>query len=660
MLRCVDVNSAAGEFLHATRDELLTRDVETWATGLVDGLPLLDIADGAEPVTLEDVRVVVPDGTVRYLDIRGARASLGVSFTWRDVTLKHAVRDALSESEERFRVAMENAAEGMCLAAADGRFIDVNPAMCAMLGRSAADLRTRRWQDVTHPDDIESGEALLHEVLDGRRPNLRLQKRYVTSSGEIVWALLSVAAVRDEHDEVRYLIAQITDITDRVHAEEHLAKLATHDVLTGLANRVQLDDELQRALAAARRSGRDVGVLMMDLDRFKHVNDSLGHAAGDELIRAAADRLRATVRGGDLIVRTGGDEFVVVMRDLEQPADALQGAWRIVEAFRRPIHVAHTDVHTTISVGVATSADGQFGPDLLVHADAAMYVAKDHGRNTVGVFNDELRAATRRRVEIEAQLRDALVDDQLDVWFQPEVSLDDNTIGAAEALLRWHHPSGETWSADRFIDVAEDTGLIIDIGAIVFRRVCEQSTRWTTRWPDHPIAVRTNFSARQLETSGLLTTIDDALELTGADPKLLCAEITETSMLRGTATVAANLDGIHQRGITIASDDFGTGYASLIQLRAYPIEHVKIDRSFVIDLTTDARSHDLTAGTIALANRLGLGVTAEGVERPEQATLLAELGCRRAQGFLYSPAVPAEEFEALVEAAQVSAVLATS
>ena len=656
-LTCIDANDAACAFHHVTRDQLIGADFSAWDIGLVRALPLLDVAEGSGPMTLEDFEATGPDGAARRFDVRGARANHGVSFTWRDVTLRHAIAIALSESEERFRLAMENAAEGICLVAPDGRLLDANPALCEMLGRTATDLRSRTWQELTHPDDLALDESLVQDVLAGRRRRYRMQKRYITSSGEPVWAILSVSAVRDEADRVRYFISQITDISDRVRAEEHLEQQATHDQLTGLANRLELDSELERALASARRSDRHVAVLMMDLDRFKFVNDSLGHRAGDDLICAAADRLRDTVRGGDLIVRTGGDEFIVVMRDLDRPSDALQGAWRIVQAFRRPITVAGTDLHTTISVGVATTKDDASDSDLIVHADAAMYAAKDAGRDTVGVFDDELRDATRRRVEVEAQLRDAISDDNLDVWYQPEVSIIDGSITAAEALLRWHHPSGEVWNADRFIDVAEDTGLIIDIGTWVFRRVCEQSARWNERWPDRPIAVRTNFSARQLDTSGLLGAIDATLDTTLADPQQICAEITETALLRGTSTVASNLDGIHRRGFTIASDDFGTGYASLVQLRAYPITHVKIDRSFVIDLTTDRQSRDLTAGTIALATRLGLGVTAEGVETVEQADLLVELGCDNAQGYLYSPAVPADEFEQLVEASRTAAGL---
>ena len=652
---CLDANTAACAFLGTTRAQLIGTDFADWDVGLLGSLPLLAVAEGSEPMTLENLEVV-DGGAARRFDVRAARANHGVSFTWRDVTLRHSIAVALSESEQRFRLAMENAADGICLASPDGRFLDVNPALCEILGRSSDELRSLTWQQITYPDDLEADSALAEEVLTGGRRRYRIQKRYLTSTGAIVWAILSVSAVRDDDDRVRYFIAQITDITDRVRAEERLVQQATHDSLTGLANRVELESELHRATASAARTGRSVAVLMMDLDRFKFVNDSLGHQVGDEIIRAAADRLRDTVRGEDLIVRTGGDEFIVVMRDLDRPRDALQGAWRIVEAFRTPLVAAGTEFHTTISVGVATTHDGVSDSDLVVQADSAMYAAKDAGRDTVSVFDDELRSLTQRRIDVEGLLRPAIEHGELEVWYQPEVSMRDGSITAAEALLRWRHPTGELWNADRFIDIAEDSGLIVEIGRSVFHTVCEQSEAWSRRWPDRPIAIRTNLSARQLDDSSLLRSIDDTLSATHARPELICAEITETAMLRGTSTVASNLAGLHRRGLTIASDDFGTGYGSLVQLRAYPITHLKIDRTFVIDLTTDRQSRDLTAGTIALATRLGLGVTAEGVETADQADVLVELGCDSAQGFLYSPAVPADEFEQLVEAGLAATV----
>jgi diguanylate cyclase (GGDEF)-like protein len=387
---------------------------------------------------------------------------------------------------------------------------------------------------------------------------------------------------------------------------------------------------------------------MLDLDHFKYVNDSLGHAVGDELLRRAADRLRGTVREGDLVARHGGDEFVVVMRDLDDPAESVRIAQRIVDTFRSPVHVGQAELYTTASVGIAVSRKGVDADTLLSEADTAMYVAKDDGRDRYSLFNEELRAVVAERLRLEVGLRHALERDEFDVWYQPEVDLLDGSLTAVEALLRWHHPGGETYSAERFIEVAEDSGLIVELGAMVIRRACAQTAQWNRDRPLRPVVVRINLSARQLADPTLLRTIDDALHVTGASPFWLCFEITESAILRDLAVVDDNLRGIRWRGIELALDDFGTGYASLSYLRDIPVAVLKLDRSFVRNLATSEFDRRLVAGIVGLAHGLHVEVTAEGVEDERQAEILRDLGCRRAQGFLYSGAVPACELDALL------------
>ncbi len=434
-------------------------------------------------------------------------------------------------------------------------------------------------------------------------------------------------------------------------AEQSLRELATHDSLTGLANRAALLDEITRALSAGRRSTRSTAVLMLDLDRFKNVNDSLGHGVGDTLLQAAAQRIVGTIRDSDLVGRTGGDEFVVVMRDLADPAEAVGTAWRLVEAFRRPFSTRDGELFSTASIGVAVAvaSDSSRPADLVREADTAMYVAKGGGRDRVSVFNEDLRAAVTYRLAIEGDLRHALERGQLAVWYQPEVDLGTGSVIAAEALLRWHHPSGELLTADRFVDVAEEAGLILDIGDWALREACAQAAAWTARSPGRPLTVRVNVSALQLAESGLLDALDDALMSSGLDPDRLCLEITETALLRETAIARDNLVGIRDRGIRIAIDDFGTGYASLTYLHRYPIDVLKIDRSFIADVTTNEHDHRLVGGLIALAHHLGLSVTAEGVEHEDQAAALRALGCHGAQGYLYSRAIPPEQMSEMLE-----------
>jgi predicted signal transduction protein with EAL and GGDEF domain len=364
---------------------------------------------------------------------------------------------------------------------------------------------------------------------------------------------------------------------------------------------------------------------------------------------AAAARLQEVVRAGDLVARLGGDEFVIVMRDLADPAQPVQAAMRIVQAFQAPFNLGDRELFSTASVGVAIAADSSGVVDLLREADTAMYDAKASGRDRVSMFNEDLRTAVITRLSIEADLRHALDRDQLVLWYQPEVSLTSGSVIALEALLRWRHPDGSLWTANRFVEAAEDTGLILDIGDWVLRKACIQGAAWAAARPDRPVTVRVNVSALQLAESGLIEAIDTALAASGLPARLLCVEITETALLRRTSAVIANLNAIHDRGISLAIDDFGTGYASLAYLNQYPVDLIKIDRAFITDPNAPDHDHRLVAGIIALARMLDIPVTAEGVENHDQAAHLREMGCPSAQGWLYSAAVPPEKVLPLLD-----------
>ena len=463
------------------------------------------------------------------------------------------------------------------------------------------------------------------------------------------WYEANLSPLFGPDGSVAHVMSTNRDITERVVAEQSLRDMATHDSLTGLANRPALLDDIDRGLRAAGRSASTTAVLLIDLDRFKIVNDSLGHDVGDTLLRVAAQRLAGSVRGGDLVGRLGGDEFVVVMRDLGNPAEAVCAAGRLVEAFRRPFSTSAGELFSTASIGVAISRADSEPADLLREADTAMYAAKDDGRDRVAVFNDELRDIVAARLAIEGDLRHALQRDQLAVWFQPEVDLLTGRVTAAEALLRWHHPGGQTLTAARFIDVAEETGLINDIGDWVLMQACVQAASWATGDQGDPITVRVNVSARQLAEGGLLTALDDALSTSRLAPGRLCLEITETALLGETTIVRDNITGIHARGVHIAVDDFGTGYASLTYLHRYPIDVLKIDRSFITGITTSDHDYRLVGALIAMADHLQLRVTAEGVEDETQADCLRALRCPGAQGYLYSQAVPPEQMSTILD-----------
>lgn len=475
-----------------------------------------------------------------------------------------------------------------------------------------------------------------------------LELEMVRPDGSRGWMLARGEVVRDAGGNIVGLQGVAADVTESRHAAAALVLMATHDPLTGLANRNAMFEEISRALEASRRSRRPVAVLLLDLDHFKDVNDTLGHSAGDELLTAAAARIVSVVRASDLVARFGGDEFVVVLRELNTPSDATKSAERLLRAFRGSFALGGAELFATASIGVAIAGAASEAGDLVREADTAMYAAKAGGRDRVSVYNEDLRAAAGARLAIETGLRHALGRGELAVWYQPEVDLDSGSVVAVEALLRWHHPDGTVWSADRFIGVAEDTGLILDIGDWVLQQACVQGAAWAAGRPDRPLTVRVNVAALQLAEAGLLPAIDAALTASGLDPALLGVEITETTLLRETSAARANLNGIHDRGIGIAIDDFGTGYASLTYLNTYPIDAVKIDRSFI---TNGHDGHSLVAGIIALAATLNITVIAEGVEHPHQVSYLRKMGCPTAQGWLFAKALPADQITSLLDQA---------
>lgn len=428
-----------------------------------------------------------------------------------------------------------------------------------------------------------------------------------------------------------------------------MTELAMQDQLTGLANRDAFLAELGRALSSSQRSGRATAVLMIGLDRFSEVYDSLGVAYGDELIRAAAARIQVTVRGSDVVARHGIDEFLVVIRELSNPTEPVRAAMRIIDAFHESLEVLGTRVHTTVSVGVAISRESSEPAELVNDADTAMFAAKAEGRDRMALFNADLKASVIERVNAEDQLRTALERNELMVWYQPEVELATGSLVAVEALLRWDHPDSELRLAEEFINTAEDTGLIIEIGAWVIGQALQQAANWAATTTTSPLTVRVNVSALQLSTPTLLDTVDQALASSGANPDLLCFEITETALLRESPIVRANILGIRERGIRVAIDDFGTGFASLAYLRNYPIDVLKVDKGFVSNVMNNDVDRRLVAGIVALAREFGVDVTAEGVENEEQANYLRSVGCPSAQGFLFSEAVPASQINELFE-----------
>ena len=424
-----------------------------------------------------------------------------------------------------------------------------------------------------------------------------------------------------------------------------LAHQAVHDALTGLPNRLQVADRLEQALARSTEMGFEVAVLFIDLDRFKLVNDGRGHAAGDELLVAVADRLRRVVRSGDVVARFGGDEFVVVCEDQTAAFEASLVAGRILDALREPVIVDGQEIFLSASIGIAM-ADGTGSPEsLLRDADAAMYRAKEKGRARSEFFDATMRTEALDHLETQSALHRALERDELRVFYQPVVDLASGAVAGVEALVRWEHPRHGLVSPASFVPLAEETGLIVPIGAWVLDQATAQAARWRERSWGRSLTVNVNLSARQLRQSDLIPTLMASLLASDTDPSLLCLELTETTFMEDARSHRELLDGIRGLGVGLAIDDFGTGYSSLTYLKRLPVSVLKIDQAFVRGLGRDAADTAIVKSVIDLAHALGLVVVAEGVEEDGQVAHLRKLGCDLAQGYYFSRPQPAEVLE---------------
>ncbi|MBK6855719.1 MAG: EAL domain-containing protein [Microthrixaceae bacterium] len=562
-----------------------------------------------------------------------------------DPSVERAV-DQLQSDAELLKVIVDHTADSIVRFDRALRYDFVNDRAIQLTGIGAERFLGATQADLGYPpEEVEVREERISKVFASGDVTT-YHDVIVNLEGER-WYETTLLPQRDDTGDVTHVIVMSRDVTARKMAEDALVRAAARDPLTGLANRSALLEVLHHAIESSEDSRLTTAVLLIDLDRFKLVNDSLGHAVGDRLLCLAAERIRQNVRPEDLVARHGGDEYVVVMRDLTDPAEAVGVSLRIVEAFRQPLLSGETELSTTASVGISVTAPTRVtidANDLIREADTAMYVAKANGRDGVSVFDEALRLEVDDRLRIENQLRGALGRGELAMWYQPEVHLRSGRIRSAEALLRWHHPSGEVLPAARFIDVAEDSGLIAPIGAWVLNEVVRQSAVWT----DREVIIRLNLASRQLNDPDLLGAFDRAVARHQARADLLCVEITETTLLHDTPTATRNLKGLTARGVKVALDDFGTGYASLTYLRRYHIDVVKLDRSFVTDIDTSPRDQRLAAAVVAMAQQLDIRVTAEGVETRAQADVVRKLGCTGAQGYLWSPAVPPDEFERMI------------
>jgi diguanylate cyclase (GGDEF)-like protein len=459
--------------------------------------------------------------------------------------------------------------------------------------------------------------------------------------GQLRWLETTARAVRDDAG-VREIVSVTRDISDRKQAELELSHLALHDTLTGLPNRALFLDRLGLALRRTERRSGSVAVIFGDLDRFKVVNDSLGHDAGDRLLVDVAGRIGAALRPADTVARFGGDEFTILCEDIAGEIEAATIAQRIVDVFREPFVLEDGEVFLATSLGIAIArgegATDQRAEDLIRDADAAMYRAKERGKGRYEIFDEAMRADAVARLETESALRRALERGELRLHYQPEVDLETGDIAGFEALVRWEHPLRGLLHPSAFIPLAEETGLIVGIGEWVLREACTEAAGWPA-----PLTLSVNLSARQLAQHDLVAVVRRALSETGTDPAKLCLEITESAVMESGAATTAQLRALKSLGVRLAIDDFGTGFSSLAHLRRFPVDVLKIDGTFVSGLGREPQDASIAAAVISLAHALDLKTVAEGVETDEQLSILKQLGCDLGQGYLFARPRPADE-----------------
>ena len=571
---------------------------------------------------------------------------------FRDVTDDRLAADTVRHSESRLRAVFNQAAFAIALLDLDGFFTEVNPAVERLLGHDGAGLIGRQWSAFAPPEDMDATRQTIDALRNNERENVTVEQRFVRNDGRVLWTLLTISRV-DNPSGSAGLIAMLQDITERRALEAQLTWQAYHDPLTNLANRALFRERVDRALNQRTGEPGSVAVLFLDLDNFKTVNDSMGHAAGDTLLSEVGRRLLNATRGCDTVARLGGDEFAVLIDNVKAAADCVRVADRVLAAMQQPVHLEGAEVTVSTSIGIVRDSGAESADEILRNADVAMYNAKQRGKGRHSLFEPGMHDKAVERMRLQTDLRTAIENDEITLAFQPIVTLDDGKPCGFETLARWTHAEFGPVSPGTFVPLAEETGMIVPLGCTILRLACLQAVRWNAM-PGlvSPIGLTVNLSGRQLEETAVIDHVRDALQESGLDPARLTLEITESALVHNSETMRERLCQLKELGISLAIDDFGTGYSSLSYIQQFPVDVLKIDRSFVEGLGRSTGTDAALARTIiALGASLQLRTIAEGIEVEAQRAILRELGCELGQGFLYARPMLADDiFPWLAEA----------
>jgi diguanylate cyclase (GGDEF)-like protein/PAS domain S-box-containing protein len=572
----------------------------------------------------------------------------------RNAVERKILEDALFREKERAEVTLESIGDAVVSTDRLGNISFLNPVAEAMTGWGLKEAAGRPMMDVFRIQDADTGQAAENPMSSAMGENLRvllpancvLERR----DGSKIFIEDSVAPIRDREGLASGSVLVFRDVTAARAMAAQIAHSAEHDALTGLPNRLLLNDRLGQAIARARRDSGLVAVLFLDLDGFKHINDSLGHVVGDLLLQSVAKRLESCIRAPDTICRLGGDEFVVLLQEVKRPDDAAITAGRLLTAVAKTHFIGHRGLHITASIGASVYPDDGLGAETLIqNADTAMYQAKEAGRRNCRFFTPEMNARARERQSIEEDLRHALERNEFELHYQPKVNFKTGEISGAEALLRWTHPTRGPVPPKQFIPVAEASGLILGIGAWVLREACRQAKAWADRsLPIRSVAV--NVSAIEFRSRGFLGGLLAILDETGLDPRSLELEVTESVLMERLEVTVPLLQSLRERGIRVTIDDFGTGYSSLSYLQRFPLDALKIDQSFSRQAAGIPGDTAILGAIISMGRSLSLRVIVEGVESAGHIEFLKAQGCDEGQGLFLGPPVPAEQFATLLEA----------
>ena len=631
--------------------------------GKIASKPIISVS---EQSSLYRVRNMLIESRLRHIGVTTHNGELVGIVSFRDIlssmelTYVQELQQALRERDEALSISqrdlllaeqvIESSLEGIMVTDLQSNIISVNPAFTRLTGYSAQEVIGKTPAILgSGRHDKEFYQSMWQQVHDqGYWQGEVWNKR---KNGEIFPELLTITAINNHNGEPTHYAALFSDITELKENEERIRQLAYYDSLTGLPNRRLLEDRLSVAVAHAQRHQQELAVLFIDLDRFKRINDSLGHDIGDKLLASIAERLSSTLRPHDTIARMGGDEFVAIINDLPSPNTAVQIALRMLELLQNPAHIQGHDLLVTVSIGISIfPSDGRDSATLLRNADAAMYRAKGSGRNAIQLYTPAMNARSLENLALENALHQALDNEEFELYYQPVIAADTGRIVAAEALLRWNHGELGVVSPLDFLALAEESNLIVKISDWVVQCACRQLVNWRAQGLDLRISI--NMSSRHFYQPNFVQFMQASLRDSGCSADKITLELTEHMLMNDEKMTSKRLHALRDLGLSIALDDFGTGFSSLSHLRNYPLDELKIDREFVRNIhDLQARDTAITTAVIGLAQKLHLRVVAEGVETLEQVQCLQKLGCDLLQGYYFSPPVPAAEFEQLLEQA---------